>query len=120
MLKIKNTQLQITTYVVELDSSVFDWHICFSSRYDGPLCKQFRGQHDICHVALTGTLCASTSPKVKLAIPVNITMEASDDDICSVGFSIHKNKGTLYCYVKKSISSISVTTSKTEGLNIWS
>ncbi len=101
MAKTKAAPLQVATYVIELDSSVFDLHVYFSSRYDGPLYKQFRGQQDICHVTLAGTLCASSSSKVKLAIPVNITMEASEDTTCSVGFSVRKDKGNLYCYVKK-------------------
>ena len=87
--------------LLQLNSSVFDLHVYFFSRYDGPLYKQFRGQQDICHVSLAGTLCASSSPKVKLAIPVNITMETSEDTTCSVGFSVRKDKGNLYCYVKK-------------------
>ena len=101
MAKTKTAPLQVASYVIELDSSVFDLHVYFSSRYDGPLYKQFRGQQDICHVTLAGALCASSSPKMKLAIPVNITMEASEDTACSVGFSVRKNKGDLYCYVKK-------------------
>lgn len=97
----KAEQLCVTTYTIELDSSVFDLHLYFSSRYDGPLYKQFTRQHDICHVTLAGTLCPSSSPKVKLDIPMSITMEASEDNTSSVGFSVRKDKGDLYCYVKK-------------------
>lgn len=120
MVKTKAAPLQVATYMIELDSSVFDLHVYFSSKYDGPLYKQFRGQQDICHVTFAGTLCASSSPKVKLAIPVNITMEASEDTTCSVGFSVRKDKGNLYATSKRNTSSIFATVSKTGASNIWS
>lgn len=92
--------LQAISYLIELDPVAIDIYLSFPSKYDGQFSAQLM-KYDVSHISLTGTLCASSSMKAKLAIPVNITIEASDDDVPLVGFSIRKDVGNLYCYIKK-------------------
>ena len=96
----KTTPLQAITYLIELAPATLDMYLSFPSRYDGQFSTQLR-KYTVSHISLTGTLCTSTSRKVKPTIPVNITIEASDDEVPSVEFSIHKGTGNSYCYLRK-------------------
>ena len=98
--KKRISPLQAISYIIELDPVAIDMYLSFPSKYDGQFSTQLM-KYDVSHISLAGTLCASPSMKAKLAIPVNITIEASDDDVPLVGFSIRKDVDNLYCYIKK-------------------
>lgn len=87
--------LQAISYLIELDPVAIDMYLSFPSKYDGQFSTQLM-KYDVSHISLAGTLCVISSAKEKLAIPVNITIDASDGDVPLVGFSIRKGGGNLF------------------------
>lgn len=89
-----------TTYTIELDPTVFEMHISFPSEYEGSLSRHLY-PHDLYHLTFAGTLCASSSAKVTMAIPVTIAMETSEDNGCKAYFSAKKADANLHFFIKR-------------------
>lgn len=100
MVRKKAESPRLATYTIKIDPSVFDMHISFPSEYEGSLSRHLY-PHDLYHLTFAGTLCASSSAKVTMAIPVTIAMETSEDNGCKSYFSAKKADANLHFFIKR-------------------
>ena len=100
MARKKTERPKLTSYTIQLDPSVFEMHLSFPSEYEGPASKLLL-PYDLYHLTTAGTLCASSSSKAILGIPVKIVMETSEDNVCKVYFSASKTEASLHFFIQR-------------------
>ena len=100
MVRKKTERPKLANYIIELDPTVFEMHLSFPSEYEGPVSKLLL-PYDLYHLTTSGTLCASSSPKVILGITVKIAMETAESNFCKVYFSASKAEANLHFFIQR-------------------